>query len=246
MPVTRQQSRRLAENNPVETSSTLNVQGDGDGGNPMAPLRVTYVDSHLTPMEPIQEDTNPIVHEIEPGSVSRDTRGRRAEPLTNFTSNHQARLVYLYLTHRNDLLRPNSSHLRFAWREAYPDNPELHLNGPRLTQLGHDLSFSMPAPVVAYIRSLIDARLPYEDPHPDLYQPSLVFPYPTMSSLSVSDATSLFTTICNTFSEIIQIPVHERPRLRKLQAFSKELTVYSYDMCQIFPIGKLPPPQITL
>ena len=182
--VTTQQSRRITQNSPEETPSSLSVQGEL-AGRPHSGV------GQLAPMETVQTDTNTIAFERRPGSVSANTRGRRAVPLTNITSSHQAHLVYLFMMHRSSPLHPRNSNLRFAWREAYPDSSELHFTGPKLTQLGYDLSSSMPAPIVAFIRALVDSRMPFEPPPAELSQQNPVFTYPTESSLSMSAASSL-------------------------------------------------------
>jgi hypothetical protein len=49
----------------------------------------------------------------------------------------------------------------------------------------------MPAPIVAFIRALVDSRMPFEPPPAELSQQNPVFTYPTESSLSMSAASSL-------------------------------------------------------
>ena len=105
-------------------------------------------DSQLTPKEPIQKDTNPIDPEKGPGSVSVNARDRRAVPLTNITSSHQAHLLYPFMTHRNSPLSPHSTNVRQTCKETYPDNSELHFAEDKPPLSRHTLSSSFPAPVV--------------------------------------------------------------------------------------------------
>ena len=149
--VTTQQSRRNTQSDPVETSSTLSAHGEGVAGS-------HNEDSHLTPSETIQSDTNPIVHENGPDYVSEETRGRRAEPRTNITSSHQAHLLYPCTMHRESISSPYIACLRYALMDSY-HNSALRFTDYKVSGFVCDLASPKPAPAGAYDRAFVYPRL---------------------------------------------------------------------------------------
>jgi len=128
------------------TLSTLNVHGEGVEGSHSE-------DSQLTPQETIQKDTNPIVPEKTPGYVSENARARRAEPLTNIVSSHQAQILYLPLMHRITPLRKHTAYVCQSLGSTCFDSSELQLAKPKPPVSGYNLPSSIPSLVVDSTRT---------------------------------------------------------------------------------------------